>query len=75
VVRLRLHPDDLVAVETRRTVLAARAPAATAIELLADGSVGRHGCVIETAHGRIDARLETQLAALEQALTGGLPGG
>jgi flagellar assembly protein FliH len=75
VVRLRLHPDDLVAVEIRRTALAARAPAATAIELLADGTVGRHGCVIETAHGRIDARLETQLTALERALTGGLPGG
>jgi flagellar biosynthesis/type III secretory pathway protein FliH len=75
VVRFRLHPDDLAAVETCRALLAARAPAAAAIELLADDTVGRHGCVIETPHGRVDARLETQLAALERALTQGARGG
>jgi hypothetical protein len=37
---------------------------------VADEAVGRAGCVIETAVGRVDARLETQLAALERALTG-----
>ncbi len=71
VVRLRLHPDDLASVESRRTSLAARAPAGAALEFLADDSVGRHGCVIETPQGRVDARLEAQLAALERALTGG----
>jgi flagellar biosynthesis/type III secretory pathway protein FliH len=35
---------------------------------MADEAVGRYGCVIETPHGRVDARLETQLAALERAL-------
>ena len=30
--------------------------------------------VIETPQGRLDARLETQLAALERALTGGARG-
>jgi flagellar biosynthesis/type III secretory pathway protein FliH len=69
-VRVRIHPDDLSAVEARRAALAARAPAA-AIELVADETVGLHGCVIETPQGRVDARLETQLAALERALTAG----
>jgi type III secretion protein L len=69
-VRVRIHPDDLPAVEARRAALEARAPAA-ALELVADQGVGRHGCVIETAQGRVDARLETQLAALERALTAG----
>jgi type III secretion protein L len=69
-VRVRVHPDDLGAVEARRAALAARAPAA-ALELVADETVGRSGCVIETPQGRVDARLETQLAALERALTGG----
>jgi len=69
-VRVRVHPDDLPAVEARRAALAGRAPAA-ALELVADDAVGRHGCVIETPQGRVDARLETQLAALERALTGG----
>ncbi|HEX3906148.1 MAG TPA: FliH/SctL family protein [Polyangia bacterium] len=69
-VRVRIHPHDLAAVEARRASLAARAPAAT-LELVADEAVGVHGCVIETPQGRVDARLETQLAALERALTAG----
>lgn len=72
-IRVRIHPDDLPAVEARRAALEARAPAA-ALELVADEAVGRHGCVIETAQGRVDARLESQLAALERALTGGRRG-
>jgi flagellar biosynthesis/type III secretory pathway protein FliH len=68
-VRVRVHPDDLPAVEARREALATRAPAA-ALELVADETVGRSGCVIETPQGRVDARLETQLAALERALAG-----
>ena len=66
-VRVRVHPDDAAAVTARRDALAGRAPAAAALELVADDAVGRHGCVIETAVGRVDARLETQLAALERA--------
>jgi type III secretion protein L len=69
-VRVRIHPDDLPEVEARRAALETRAPAA-ALELVADEAVGRHGCVIETPQGRVDARLETQLAALERALTAG----
>jgi flagellar biosynthesis/type III secretory pathway protein FliH len=73
-VRVRIHPDDLPAVEVRRAALEATAPAAT-LELVADESVWRYGCVIETPQGQVDARLETQLAALERALTsGGRPG-
>jgi flagellar biosynthesis/type III secretory pathway protein FliH len=68
-VRVRVHPDDAAAVTARRDALAARAPAGAALDVVADEAVGRHGCVIETAVGRVDARLETQLAALERALT------
>jgi flagellar biosynthesis/type III secretory pathway protein FliH len=70
-VTLRLNPDDLPAVAARKETLAARAPAATEIALVADEAVDRHGCIVETAHGRVDARLETQLAALEQAILRG----
>jgi flagellar biosynthesis/type III secretory pathway protein FliH len=68
-IRVWVHPDDLAAVEARRERLTERAPGVT-IELVADEAVGRHGCVIETAQGRLDARLETQLDALERALRG-----
>jgi flagellar biosynthesis/type III secretory pathway protein FliH len=68
-VRVRVHPDDAAAVHARRDALAAHAPRGAAVDVVADESVGRAGCVIETAVGRVDARLETQLAALERALT------
>ncbi len=73
-VRIRIHPDDLPAVEARRAALEASAPAAT-LDLVADEAVGRHGCVIETPQGRVDARLDIQLAALERALTAGVARG
>ena len=69
-VRVRVHPDDAAAVTARRDALAGRAP--RRVDAGASSpttAVGRHGCVIETAVGRVDARLETQLAALERALT------
>src|SRR5262245_46641918 len=68
-VRVHVHPDDAAAVTARRDALAARAPAGAALDIVADEAVGRHGCIVETALGRVDARLETQLAALERALT------
>jgi len=67
-IRLLVHPDDAAAVNAHRDALAARAPGAAALEIVADETVGRHGCVVETAVGRVDAQLETQLAALERAL-------
>jgi flagellar biosynthesis/type III secretory pathway protein FliH len=67
-VRVRVHPADVAAVAARRDALAARAPAGAALDIVADDAVGRHGCIIETALGQVDARLETQLAALERAL-------
>jgi flagellar biosynthesis/type III secretory pathway protein FliH len=68
-VRVRVHPDDAAAVTARRDALVSRTPRAAVLEIVEDESVGRHGCVIETPVGRVDARLETQLAALERALT------
>ncbi len=67
--RIRVHSQQLAALEQRRDRLAARAPGA-ALDLVADDGVGLHGCVIDTPRGRVDARLETQLAALERALVG-----
>jgi flagellar biosynthesis/type III secretory pathway protein FliH len=36
--------------------------------LRADAGVTRGGCIVDSELGRVDARLETQLARLEQAL-------
>jgi flagellar biosynthesis/type III secretory pathway protein FliH len=68
-VRIRVHPDDLAAVEGRREWLEARANG-VGIQFVADQTVGRYGCVIDTTRGRIDGRLQAQLTALEQAIRG-----
>ncbi len=69
-VLLRVHPDDLATLEAARPVLAARLASAVELRVIADPSVGHAGCVVETPAGRLDARLETQLAALERAAFG-----
>jgi len=70
-IRLRVHPEDLAALEGSRAALEARLPEGGRLELAADDMVPRAGCVVETEVGRVDARIETQLAALERALGDG----
>jgi flagellar biosynthesis/type III secretory pathway protein FliH len=65
VVVVRVHPEDLAAVEAARARWAA---GPLVVQTVADAAVGRHGCVVETPAGRVDARLDAQLAALERAL-------
>jgi len=67
---LRVHPDDLVAIEQTRSLWLQRLASVASVRVLADASVGRDGCVVETPVGRLDARLQTQLDALERALRG-----
>lgn len=70
VLTLRVHPDALATVEAERSTLAARLAKAVELRLIADAGVPPHGCVVESASGRLDARLTTQLAALERAAFG-----
>lgn len=67
-VLLRVHPEDLAAVDQSRPGWSQRIAAVADVRMVADDSVGRHGCVVETAVGRLDARLQTQLDALDRAL-------
>jgi flagellar biosynthesis/type III secretory pathway protein FliH len=66
---LRVHPDELPDVEAARARWGRNG--ALVVRVVADASVGRHGCVVETPIGRVDARLEAQLDALERALRRG----
>jgi len=67
---LRAHPEDLAAVERERPRWLVRVAAGVDVRVVADPAIGRHGCVVETAVGRLDARLDTQLDAMERALRG-----
>ena len=73
-VLVRCHPDDLAALERGRPRLLARLSRAQAVTLRADALVARGGCIVETELATIDARLATQLDAIERALRGEEPG-
>lgn len=68
---LRVHPDDLKALERGRPRLLERAQRAQTLQFRADPSVGRGGCIVESELGTVDARLNVQLEAIERALRGG----
>jgi len=68
---LRVHPDDLKALERGRPRLLERALRAQALQFRADPSIGRGGCIVESELGTVDARLPVQLEAIERALRGG----
>jgi flagellar assembly protein FliH len=64
--RLHLHPDDL---ETVRGYLESpEAALPTDLQVVADPSVERGGCWLETGHGEVDATVSRRLARLAQAL-------
>lgn len=65
---LRVHPDDLASIEAGRPQWAARVEATVEVHLQPDATVVHGGCVVDTPSGRVDARLQTQLDALERAL-------
>ena len=65
---LRVHPEDLASLESTRAEWLAEIELQAHVQLVADVSVGRCGCIVETPHGRLDARLSTQLDAMERAL-------
>jgi flagellar biosynthesis/type III secretory pathway protein FliH len=67
---LRVHPEDLAALEQSGPRLLDGEGAPSAVRMVADPSVGRCGCVVETPAGRVDARLATQLDILERVLGG-----
>jgi flagellar assembly protein FliH len=71
---LRVHPDDLAALRNETGTWIAGGGAHGIVKLVGDPAVGRHGCIVETATGRVDARLQTQLDALERALRGRVGG-
>jgi len=65
---LRVHPEDSAAMERQRPALMSRLSEQVVLRIESDAAVERHGCVVQTPGGRVDAQLSTQLDALEKAL-------
>jgi type III secretion protein L len=65
---VRVNPDEVDEVQRNLSSLAEVAGAGRRIQILPDGGVAPGGCIVESAVGVIDARLETQLRCLEEIL-------
>ncbi len=70
---IHVHPRDLEMLRSDPTLAAwlDRHGSGSMIPWQADDSVGLGGCIVHTAQGSLDARLETQLAALQMILLSG----
>lgn len=66
--RLRVSPDLETRVRERIAEITAGFPSVGFLEVVADPRLAAGGCVLETELGVVDAGVETQMAALEQAL-------
>jgi flagellar biosynthesis/type III secretory pathway protein FliH len=65
---LRVHPDDAVLLRTSSPALSSLLERAPALVLREDSGLVRGDVIVETEAGRVDARVEAQLALLEQAV-------
>jgi flagellar assembly protein FliH len=69
--KLRLHPADIDVLQDCGREALARLAAIGDAELVPDDSIERGGCLIETRHGVIDARLATQVERITLELLEG----
>jgi flagellar assembly protein FliH len=65
VVRVRVHPDDM---QVLAASLAEGDREVVPWEAMADGAVAVGGCIVDTAGGEVDARLDVQLEEVARAL-------
>lgn len=66
--RLRANPRDIPLIEEREQHLIASVQGLKELELVGDPGVPPGGCVVESGHGFIDARLDRQLELVGDAL-------
>ncbi len=64
---VRCNPTDVEYVRMNRDVFERMVEGLKTFEVMADGKVERGGCILETNLGNVDARIQTQLAVLQQA--------
>jgi flagellar assembly protein FliH len=67
-IEVRVHPQDYEIVQARREGLRKEVPGQSELLILPDRGVEPGGCVVHTAFGNVDARLDTQLEEVKKAL-------
>ncbi len=66
---IQLHPDDLALLRKNSSPILKGIPDAGPLRFVSSADVTRGGCLVQTRFGLIDARRETKMAQLRQALT------
>lgn len=66
---IHVNPEDLEIVRSKRDVFSQFVPQVRSLDIESDPRVERGGCMIETNLGIVDARISTQLEAIEQAFS------
>ena len=70
-IRLRMHPDDAQLLGDHPEEVLRSIASCGGATLVPDETISRGGCIIETQHGVIDARVETQLQRITSELLQG----
>ena len=74
-VTVRVSPADLESVRSRLDEITTPYPTITFVDVVSDSRLESGGCILETAIGVVDAGVETQLKAIESALSRSVTGG
>jgi flagellar biosynthesis/type III secretory pathway protein FliH len=67
-VTVRVHPEDAAILDPLREAFAARCEGLSLLQIEPDARISRGGCLVETPEQVVDARIETQLARIAEAL-------
>ncbi len=60
-IRIKLHPEDVALLGAHAAEVTRAMASCGEVEIVQDASIARGGCLVETRHGAIDARVETLL--------------
>lgn len=63
-----VNPDDYPFIQSQRAHLVSVVNGETEIKIIPDHSVTAKGCMIRTAYGSIDARIDTQMEEIKKAI-------
>jgi flagellar assembly protein FliH len=63
-----VHPDDFDFIQAQRAHLVAVVNGETEIKIIPDYSVTSKGCIIRTAYGSVDARIDTQIEEIKKVI-------
>ncbi len=73
-VKIRVHPHDFQFVDEAKNDFLAEIANLKHTEIVEDRSISQGGCILETEFGDVDATLEQQLSAIENAMDAVLKG-